>query len=179
LSREERQRYLVRIDDEGMLCWAKNGERISTSPEWKDSMDGIVPITDKTTPTWRNTPGRQQFPASSSDEESDSDISVGSGEDASRYVNQELHDAKGLSKLKHLSANTIMNDLLRYADRAQAATNSFDPSGVLTYLSEKQPRRTHGFSWPILRSVSILASNNQEPFNTPLSLKEPESYQQA
>ena len=78
-------------------------------------MDGIVPITDDTTPTWRNTTGRQTLSASSSDEESDSDISVGSGEDASRYVNQELHDAKGLSKLKHLSANTIMNDLLRYA----------------------------------------------------------------
>jgi hypothetical protein len=96
-----------------MLCWAKNGQRISTSPEWKDSMEGIVPITDNTTPIWRNTSGRQKLPASLSGSESDSDISVGSSEDASRYVNQELHDAKGLSKLKHLSANTIMNDLLR------------------------------------------------------------------
>lgn len=113
LSREERQKYLVKIDDEGLLCWAKNGERISTSPEWKDSMEGIVPIDDDTTPTWRNTSGRQELAAPSSDSDSDSDISVGSGEDASRYVNQELHDAKGLSKLKHLSANTIMNDLLR------------------------------------------------------------------
>ncbi|TIA64889.1 hypothetical protein D6C77_01102 [Aureobasidium pullulans] len=116
LSREERQKYLVKIDDEGLLCWAKNGERISTSPEWKDSMEGIVPIDDDTTPTWRNTSGRQELAAPSSDSDSDSDISVGSGEDASRYVNQELHDAKGLSKLKHLSANTIMNDLLRLKD---------------------------------------------------------------
>lgn len=76
-------------------------------------MEGIVPITDDTTPTWRNTTGRQELSASSSGSESDSDISVGSGEDASRYVNQELHDAKGLSKLKHLSTNTIMNNLLR------------------------------------------------------------------
>lgn len=76
-------------------------------------MEGIVPITDNTTPTWRNTTGRQELSASSSGSESDSDISVGSSEDASRYVNQELHDAKGLSKLKHLSTNTIMNDLLR------------------------------------------------------------------
>jgi len=113
LSREERQRYLVKVDDEGLLCWAKNGERISTSPEWRDSMDGIVPSTDNTTPTWRNTTGRTQGAASSSESESDSNISVGSSEDASRYVNQELHDAKGLSKLKHLSTNTIMNDLLR------------------------------------------------------------------
>jgi hypothetical protein len=83
-------------------------------------MDGIVPITDSTTPTWRNTTGRTQAAASSSESESDSDISVGSHEDASRYVNQELHDAKGLSKLKHLSANTIMNDLLRYANCTHA-----------------------------------------------------------
>lgn len=113
LSREERQKYLVTIDEEGLLCWAKNGERITTSPDWKDSMEGIVPADDQTTPTWRNTSGRQEVSASSSGSDSDSGISVGSGEDASRYVNQELHEAKGLSKLKHLSANTVMNNLLR------------------------------------------------------------------
>ena len=112
LSREERKKYLVTINDQGLLCWAKNGEQISTSPEWKDSMEGIVPADDHTTPTWRNTSGRQDFSGSSSGSDSCSDISVGSGEDASRYVNQELHEAKGLGKLKHLSANALMNDLL-------------------------------------------------------------------
>jgi hypothetical protein len=114
LSREERLRYLVTIDDDGKLCWAKNGQTINTSPDWKDSMDGIVPIDDHTTPTWRNTTGRpEQETVPSRDSDSDSDISTGSGEDASRYVNQELHDAKGLGKLNHLSTNTIMNNLLR------------------------------------------------------------------
>lgn len=48
LSCEERQHYLVQVDDEGRLCWAKNGERIDTYKEWKDSIHGIVPIDDPT-----------------------------------------------------------------------------------------------------------------------------------
>lgn len=37
LSREERFNYLVKVDHEGRLCWAKNGERITTSTDFKDS----------------------------------------------------------------------------------------------------------------------------------------------
>lgn len=40
LSREERQAYLVRIDEEGRLCWARNGERIDTSEKWRNSKHG-------------------------------------------------------------------------------------------------------------------------------------------
>ena len=84
LSKEERKRYLVVVDEEGLLCWAKNGERITTSPDYRDSMDGIVPVSDTTTPTWRSTTG-QQFPSGSpNDSDSASDISVGSNEDAVR-----------------------------------------------------------------------------------------------
>ena len=84
LSKEERKKYLVIVDEEGLLCWAKNGERITTSPGFRDSMDGIVPVSDTTTPTWRSTTG-QQFPSgSSNDPDSASDISVGSNEDAVR-----------------------------------------------------------------------------------------------
>ena len=44
LSREERKAYLVEIDDEGRLRWAKNGELITTSTDdFVDSMHGIVP----------------------------------------------------------------------------------------------------------------------------------------
>ncbi|GKT91855.1 IQ calmodulin-binding domain-containing protein [Colletotrichum tofieldiae] len=38
LSREERQYYLVQVDDEGRLCWAKNGARIDTTEAFKDSL---------------------------------------------------------------------------------------------------------------------------------------------
>lgn len=48
LSREERQYYLVKVDDEGHLCWAKNGARIDTTENWKDSVHGIVPADDPT-----------------------------------------------------------------------------------------------------------------------------------
>ncbi|KAI9805422.1 MAG: hypothetical protein M1825_000673 [Sarcosagium campestre] len=48
LSREERLNYLVKIDDKGRFCWAKNGAIIDTSAAWKDSIHGIVPIGDQT-----------------------------------------------------------------------------------------------------------------------------------
>lgn len=45
LTREERMDYLVRVDTDGRLCWAKSGERITTSnTQYQDSMHGIVPF---------------------------------------------------------------------------------------------------------------------------------------
>jgi hypothetical protein len=41
LSREERKDYLVRIDIEGRLCWAKNGARIDTCESYRDSIHGM------------------------------------------------------------------------------------------------------------------------------------------
>lgn len=39
LSREERLKYLVKVDEQGLLVWAKNGERVWTKDElYKDSM---------------------------------------------------------------------------------------------------------------------------------------------
>ena len=43
LSREERLNYLTMVDEQGRLCWKKNGIRIDTSVKWKDSVMGIVP----------------------------------------------------------------------------------------------------------------------------------------
>ncbi|KAF7189743.1 IQ domain-containing protein IQM1 [Pseudocercospora fuligena] len=44
LSKEERKDYLVEVDDNGLLRWAKNGELITTSSEqYQDSIHGIVP----------------------------------------------------------------------------------------------------------------------------------------
>ena len=115
LSREERQKYLVTIDEErGLFTWAKNGTPVTTSIEFKDSIDGIVPVDDKT-PTWREvTTG--VAPTSSpdaSDSDSISGTSTGSHEDTSKYVNTELHDAKGLAKLSHVNTDAVVNHLLR------------------------------------------------------------------
>ncbi|GIZ43546.1 hypothetical protein CKM354_000676800 [Cercospora kikuchii] len=117
LSREERKRYLVNIDKQGRFVWNKDGKPITTSLDFKDSIDGIVHSSNDT-PTWREvTTGVKPEPRryDSSDDSSSiaSDISTGSHEDSSKYANEEFHDAKGLNKLNHISVDTLMNHLLR------------------------------------------------------------------
>lgn len=81
LSREERLNYLTTVDEQGRLCWKKNGIRIDTSVKWKDSIAGIVPVDD---PTPAFTPTGEVAPApapptnssSGSDDEADSDASA-------------------------------------------------------------------------------------------------------
>jgi hypothetical protein len=107
LSREERQNYLVKIDAEGRLCWAHNGQRISTTPQFKDTLNGIVPIDDAENPTWTH--------QSTSSTSSSSVQSTGShnNEEAQHYLNHDLNNARGWRKIKHISVPTIMNQLLQ------------------------------------------------------------------
>lgn len=117
LSREERLNYLVKVDHEGRLCWAKNGERINTTMEYKDSVNGIVPKDDET-PAYgphgqllhdgqsKNLRGS----ASSASSRSSLEHSDVEGE---HYVNEDLDTAKGVSKIRYVSAATILNHLLR------------------------------------------------------------------
>ncbi|KAK7064299.1 hypothetical protein R3P38DRAFT_2823606 [Favolaschia claudopus] len=50
LSTEQRLNYLVEIDDEGRLRWARNHELVDTTPgRWKDSQDGRGIIPDEET----------------------------------------------------------------------------------------------------------------------------------
>lgn len=139
LSREERGRYLVKIGKDGLFRWAKNGEVITTSPEWRDSVEGIVPVGDKT-PTW-NEAKEGKTEASSAEEDSDdeslSGLSTGSQEDDSRYVNQEFRDAKGLSKLKHINTSALMNSLLRKTTKKNTWIFVADTS-FRVYLGIKQ-----------------------------------------
>ncbi|KAM0698583.1 hypothetical protein Q7P36_002050 [Cladosporium allicinum] len=120
LSREERQKYLVHIDDMGRFVFSKNGIPVTTAPEFKDSINGIVRHDDPT-PTWREvTTGVKEQPAPPGDSDSDaaslssmSSIGTGKQEDNTKYTNNELHDARGLAKLNHINANSVMNHLLR------------------------------------------------------------------
>ncbi|CAI7623701.1 unnamed protein product [Penicillium pancosmium] len=51
LSPEERLKYLVKVDDDGMFRWAKNDELVQTnSKRFKDSMQGVVHVQDGATP---------------------------------------------------------------------------------------------------------------------------------
>lgn len=122
LSREERLQYLVKVDDEGRLCWAKNGERISTNVEFKDSVNGIVPKDDPsptfgpngkiiyTDPKNKSKNRRSSTSSSSSDSSSAVEHSDVEGE---HYVNEDLDNAKGVSKIKYVSAAAVLNHLLR------------------------------------------------------------------
>ncbi|KAJ4296263.1 hypothetical protein N0V90_006308 [Kalmusia sp. IMI 367209] len=116
LSREERMQYLVKVDNEGRLCWAKNGERISTTIEYKDSVNGIVPK-DDSTPAYApagkldNGPNRPRS-ASSSCSSSSSSVEH-SDVEGEHYVNHELQQSKGLAKIRYVSAATVLNHLLR------------------------------------------------------------------
>jgi hypothetical protein len=120
LSREERQKYLVHIDDMGRFVFSKNGLPVTTAPEYRDSINGIVHFDDPT-PTWREvTTGVKDPLPPPGDSDSDaaslsslSSIGTGKQEDSSKYTNNELHDAKGLAKLNHISTNSLMNHLLR------------------------------------------------------------------
>ena len=121
LSREERLNYLVKIDNEGRLCWAKNSERINTTTEYKDSVNGVVPVDDDTPaygPNGRLLHDGQSKNFRHSRSSSISSSSLGSSEEHSdvegeHYVNDDLDQAKGFKKIKHVSAATILNHLLR------------------------------------------------------------------
>lgn len=123
LSREERLQYLVKIDSEGRLCWAKNGARIDTTQKYKDSIHGIVPAMDNTPayapPSAEAARPRHHFhkrtkssSTTSSSSSSDSD-SEAEEERAGKYATPELDNAKGVKKIRHVSAATIFNKLLR------------------------------------------------------------------
>jgi hypothetical protein len=120
LSREERQYYLVTVDDQGRLCWAKNGARIDTTEKWKDSIHGIVPSDD---PTPAHTPVSDNHTTLLGDTTTDSafssrptsasssNSSVFSA-DAARYTTPSITSpTKKISH--HLSGATIFNKLLR------------------------------------------------------------------
>jgi len=115
LSREERQNYLVKVDEEGRLCWAKNGERITTSTDYKDSVDGIVPISDPTPPY------RAQETPLTATSPTDSASSIAStpkvSQEPEHYHTREFDKASGLAKIKHIAPSILMDQLLKKSIR--------------------------------------------------------------
>ncbi len=47
LGREERVNYAIEVDEKGKLCWKRNGVRVNTTEEWRDSIKGIVKVDDE------------------------------------------------------------------------------------------------------------------------------------
>lgn len=121
LSREERLNYLVKVNEEGLLIWAKNGERVWTKDElYKDSIKGIVPTSDSTPKFKYNiAPNEESSSSSSSDEDNDEedgeedDIDNTAGDEGERYVNEDFHRAKGPAKLKYVGPAVLFNHMIR------------------------------------------------------------------
>ena len=110
LSREERLDYLVKVDKDGRLCWAKNDEPISTrDEEFRDSIHGIVPK-GSTEPRFRDNAASGEMEVQSVSSESSSDLE---SEEVEPYANEAFHQAKGPSKIAHVSPAVIFNHLIR------------------------------------------------------------------
>lgn len=111
LSKEERLQYLVNVDEDGKLRWAKNGEKVWTKDAlYKDSMNGIVPIDDPSPNFHYNV----RPEGAESESPSSSDVNDSDEDDADhRYVNEESHEAQGASKIKEVSAAALFNHLIR------------------------------------------------------------------
>jgi hypothetical protein len=129
LSREERQAYLVDIDDEGRLCWNKNKERIDTTIKYTDSKHGmgihsyvackanltlgIVPTDDPTAHSDETRHGDDQtLRRTSSVSSSATSISSTMSDEAKRYANTSV-DAQGRVYNNRISPAVILNRLLR------------------------------------------------------------------
>lgn len=75
LSRQERLYYLVEVNAQGLLEWAKNGELVWTRDSlFRDSEVGIVPV-DSDVPSWH--PATSAPEKEDSDSDSDEDSSAG------------------------------------------------------------------------------------------------------
>jgi hypothetical protein len=109
LSREERQHYLVRVT-EGRLCWAKNGEPITTSPEFKDSIEGVVPTSSRS-PTWSSKEANTRPLTASTTGTESTDFE--DNEEGQHYVNEELQRTRGWKKFTKVNPHTILNSLLQ------------------------------------------------------------------
>jgi len=116
LSREERLQYLVKVDKDGKLIWAKNGDYVWTKDElYRDSVKGIVPTSDST-PEWSHNIKTKYHDDTSSDSNSSDEEDAGeekSGVEGERYVNEDFHRARGPAKLKHISTAGVFNHMIR------------------------------------------------------------------
>ncbi|ETN42808.1 uncharacterized protein HMPREF1541_01966 [Cyphellophora europaea CBS 101466] len=125
LSREERLDYLVEVGTDGLLRWAKNGQKVWTKDElFKDSIHGIVPATDPTPAFKHNVKPESSSSSSSSSSESSSDDEDSSDEsslshatnapdEGENYINEDFHRASGPAKLKYVSAGVVFNHMIR------------------------------------------------------------------
>ena len=173
LSREERLNYLVQVDQGGRLCWVKNGARIDTTEKYKDSIHGIVPESD---PTPAYTP-------SVITDTTLQDTSEGTYSEASSPENEANEDNhvpklmtvdpdRSMRKVKHVSAATILDKLLRGTVKENTWIFVADTNFRL-YVGMKQSGAFQHSSFlhgsRILAAGSIIIKNGRITMLSPLS----------
>ncbi|KXL41665.1 MAG: hypothetical protein FE78DRAFT_116670, partial [Acidomyces sp. 'richmondensis'] len=113
LSREERKDYLVRVDDDGRLRWAKNDELITTSTdEFRDSIHGIV-RRDSDEPVYHSEPPEDDDDDIYQDEECVTAIDNDSVDLDERKGHPQVSRIRTPKRHFHVSPATILNHLLR------------------------------------------------------------------
>lgn len=115
LTREQRLNYLVEIDSEGRLCWAKNGARIDTTERFKDSIHGIVPENDPTPAFSPPVIEPEAYSSEETDSESSSQEHDDSDADSHKYAT--YHD-RNIKKIKHEDEDTHSHKLSTDYDRS-------------------------------------------------------------
>lgn len=124
LNREERMNYLVMVDEEGRLCWEKNGLRVDTTAEWRDSVNGIVPMGDET-PAFSPFAGEatdSARPDHSSSEGSSNESSDENGRKASDAgsANEDLKGARRFKRSKQIAPAAMFEHLLKKPAKKQS-----------------------------------------------------------
>lgn len=116
LSREERMNYLVMVDEEGRLCWKRNGIRIDTTVQWRDSIHGVVPIEDEA-PEFSSVAGESKVSPRLDRSSSEASSNESSLEDringnAAGSVNEDLKGARRFKKSKEVGPAMMFEHLL-------------------------------------------------------------------
>ncbi|KAH9947146.1 hypothetical protein B0H21DRAFT_778771 [Amylocystis lapponica] len=110
-----RLNYLVQIDNEGKLRWARNGDLVDTTPgHWKDAGGGrgIVPADDPDDPEPPPLPRRDSF----SDQEADFDARLSAKEEDAALHNAGFdHTQNSIKRAfkNHFTAHGVLERILR------------------------------------------------------------------
>ena len=100
LGREERRFYEVIVGEKGKLVWRKDGQRVDTSNQWRDSVEGIVKVDDPR-PVWSERP---IFARGSSE-------SSGAGSDLETQVSQGVQQTGTTQEYKPERESSVINSV--------------------------------------------------------------------
>ena len=108
LGREERRLYEVIVAKNGSLIWRKDGQKVDTTDEWRDSVEGIVKVDDPA-PLWADRPAFARGSSESSSLNEEADLGVGQVETSTSDVSTQSKDKPSDDKPKrHQSIRDVL-----------------------------------------------------------------------